>query len=290
MIIRLALILFALSTLVLQQAKCEPSETRMPLSAPRIAALEQKLFKRVYSYDPMEKRLQRLELLLFGYSQYGSKGARWAQIQAALNNDHQKNLSLPINAQPPGGNQSDSISEIEKQILKKASPEAPANKRLDTLESKVFGQANPNMPIDQRIERLRRTVGLASPTNPRVTVNPGMDGNIQTSPFVFRFNGRTMPDLGEFGFGDPQISQMLKDMDRQMKEFEQFGNSMPEQAPNGNDKEERHFFYYQWPPNNNQKPYGDLHPNKPPKAQPNIPGLKTPNFDQLPPYSDPNMI
>ncbi len=290
MLKRLAPIVFALFMLGVQQASCQRAGTQAPLSGPQIAAAEQKLFKRVFSYDPMEKRLQRLELLLFGYSQQGSKGERWAQIQSALNSGHKRNLSLGKNSdQSPGGNQSATISAIEKQVLKKSSPSEPANKRLDRLESKVFGQASPDMAIDQRIERLERTIGMVSPTNPEITVVPDMD-NPEASPFNFRFNGRTMPGLGEFGFGDPQVSQMLKEMDRQMREFERYGNTMPEQGPNGNNKEERHFFYYQWPPNGNQKPFGQLHPNNPPKAQPSIPGLKTPNFDQLPPYSDPNMI
>jgi hypothetical protein len=269
---------------------CTRVVSQSGFSEQQLAPVEEKLFKRIYSYDPVDKRLQRLELLLFGYSNSGSNLERWRQIQLAINGRAKKNYQS--NDQSSGGSQAAIVSAIEKQILKKSTPTEPISKRLDRLEAKVFGQASPALPTSQRVERLKRTVGLALPANPEITINPNTFdpwNNQSSMPFTFRFNGRTIPDIGGFGAQDPEISQMLKDMDKQMREMQQFGNSnrMP---PNGNNREERHFFYYEWPPRNNKKHDNEEGTDGSPKPQPNIPGLRTPNFDRLPPYSDPNMI
>ena len=85
------------------------------ISPSGLAATELKLLGKAYPSDPMSKRLQRLELLTFGSTQYGNTNERWNNIQSFLQN---KNSSAKRST---GGNNSlsSNLNDLEKYVFKK---------------------------------------------------------------------------------------------------------------------------------------------------------------------------
>ncbi len=260
-----------------------------------MASVEKKLLQRTFDGDTVEKRLQRLELLVFGATQYGPVESRWADLK--------QNLAKAQKPKPPGttahkvpaAGQSQSLAEIEKHVLKKTNPALSTAQRLDQLESKVFGQTFPAVAVDQRIDRLRKTIGLA---------DPGYSARTAVQPFEIvpgrAFSHRMFePGNGFFMHQfDPQTTQMLEDMDRQMQEMQQFPNfgGVPMdgsqvhdfQSPDGNF---RYHFEFRGPKDLREH----VTPSQPKdqKGAPNapkIPGLKTLPPGYVPPYGDPNSI
>jgi len=233
------------------------SRTSAQIPELQLEAVERKLFAKTFPYDPMEKRLQRLELLVFGTTQFGTKTQRWAQLQSTL--------AEPENSQSRTKQQSDrsAIHLLEQQVLKKTFPNETAARRLDRLETKVLGQPTPGISIAQRIERLTRITGSANRfENPSTTMRPfGQPGFPQINPFYAPYE-----NLPGFAQVDPQMAEMLQEMQRQMQQFNQH-------------------YYFESP--DNQSPD---QPDLPKSNKTPAPGLQEPNLEELPPYSDPNFI
>ncbi len=240
------------------------------ISDNELTATELKLLSKTYANDPLSKRLQRLELLTFGSTQYGSADERWHNIQSFLKN---KNGSPKHNSGGSNG-VSTSLNELEKYVFKKTNPSLSTVNRLDKLETKLFGQASASLAIERRIARLQRTLGLPDASGqmadlPNQTFPPGIR-EFNSSPyfkhtqpgmpnsygFSFGFNGDDMndPDLSQF---ETQMNRMMREMERQMQEQMQ-----PSQPPN-------------------------------PKRSPefNAPRMAPqPEREKIPPYNDPNFI
>jgi hypothetical protein len=243
----------------------QPAPSSSSVPDKQLEAFEQKLLQHTFPHDPIDKRLQRLELLVFGATQYGSDLQRWQELQKAANSDG-------ANA-PKKADEASVVSSIERQVLKKTNATMPIGTRLSQLETRLFGQASPAMATRQRIERLAKTIGMAetfqsneTALRPRIGTSP--DGN-----FSFHVYG----DPGQLKQMNPQMSDMMQEMDRQMRQFERFGNHMFDERdfnmPNGG----YNFQYdYQTPPSG--------------KAPKKLPGLKTAPRDYIPPYGDPNSI
>ena len=255
----------------------------------QLAATEHKLLQRTYEHDPLSKRLQRLELFIFGATQYGSNEQRWHNINHYLSNNNTSKNNI-----------SSSLNELEKYVFKKTTPAESTSKRLAKLETKLFGQPSPAMPTANRIARLQRTLGLAATPGDTANVPPSMRG----------MPDMMMPGFGfgnNFGFGDNGMG----DMSQLFREMEQMQEQMQQMQPHGFDQqspgfEEHHFYMYSTPdggfkigpepdPNFNpkhQKPNGGkgVKPNPPALPAPQlIPQPNSPE-ERVPSYADPNFI
>lgn len=241
------------------------------VSQNEIAAVEQKLLHRVYAGDPMSKRLQRLELLTFGETQYGSLLSRWQNIEKYMQSKNKSGGSIS------GKSTASSIAELEKYLFKRSNPTLSTSQRLNKLETKLFGQPSTGMSTNDRIARLQKTLGIPNSSGevahlPNQMFPPGM-GNFGNSPyfmhiepgfqsFGFGFNSDEMdndpdPDLSQF---ESQVNRMFRDMERQM---------MQPQAP---------------VPHHYQSPK-----QEPEFSAPHI-ILPKPHAAPVPPYNDPNFI
>jgi hypothetical protein len=283
----------------------------------QLATTEQKLLQKTYAGDPLPKRLQRLELSLFGATQYGSNNQRWHNIKSYLSN-----------ADTSKKNISSSLNELEKYIFKKTTPAESASLRLNKLETKLFGKPSPSMPIAYRISRLKRTLGLAAgpdgmaelPNNlppsfrgmPGMELAPGMPVPGFGNNFGFEGGDRNDPNFDQF---ESQISQLFRQMEQmqQMQQMQPHGFEQPHDSEQAPGYDEHHFYMYSTPdggfkwgtesnPNFNPgSPQQKSKKLKPDNSIPNsgkAPALPAPHLipqpnipeDHIPSYSDPNFI
>jgi len=244
------------------------------LSESGLAAMEFKLLNKTYPNDPLPKRLQRLELLTFGSTQYGSTDERWHNIQSFL-----KNKNSSRSNSPGVKSASVSLNELEKYVFKKTNPSLSTSKRLDKLESKLFGQPSNNLATENRIARLQRTLGLPDASGqmadlPNQTLPPGIR-EFNNSPY-FKHIQPGMPNSYGFSFGfngdgmdDQDLSQFESQMNRMMREMERQMREQMQQEPN--------------------YPSQPLNPKRSPEF--NMPRMTPrPQREKIPPYNDPNFI
>ncbi len=144
-----------------------------------ILILENRFFFHHYGHDPIEKRLERLELLTLGASQYGSNSERLSHLKSAIVQrdkqaaqimaDH-KAEQARIASKSDGGAKTGTkaetnypvLSTLEWRILKKTYSAETIDQRLDRLESQLFGMPAQAMSYVDRIERLKKTAGVGS--------------------------------------------------------------------------------------------------------------------------------
>lgn len=281
--------------------------------------LENKMFSRLYPNDPPEKRVERLELLVFGATQAGGLDDRWARISKAVK-DRQNPESTVVqpksgesasasraNAAPLKGNYP-AVDSLEWRVLKKTFKAEPISDRLSRLETKLLGQASPGMALFDRVERLKKigaSVAAGSqPVNPgTAVVPPGMLGPMpkaypRGNPFSFAdpsdpsmpgpFSMQPLPlqpfaGTEDFSSINRLMSEMFSQMNRQMRDLK----SMPPGV-------------YQYklepgaPGSMGITPF-QIQPGKPGQGGPLNPfqplAPKRPAIqDSLPPYADPNSI
>jgi hypothetical protein len=267
------------------------------LAQDQLDTLERKLLQRTFPLDTEDKRLQRLECLVFGGTQMGTLQDRLAELKQAVAQSSKSQATHPTSKSIAS-----SVAEIEQQVLKKTNPSLPIPTRLSQLETKVFGQISPNMTLPQRVERLRKTIGLTDPFNSAQTAIQPFEST-PNKGFSFRYygdpnglDGRQLP---------PQMSQMLREMDRQMRQFDGMlerggqGFDLPD-LPNG-------FRYdFSLPRTEGDNPFIEIIPGNPGKpgapgigngkpgqsGKPGAPGViirKAPTRD-IPPYGAPDTI
>lgn len=94
------------------------------ISEEQLAAMEQKLLQKTYSNDPLPKRLQRLELSLWGATQYGNDEQRWHNIKQYLSS-----AKTPNRAGKSQSNISASLNELEKYIFKRQRRQAKQRRK-----------------------------------------------------------------------------------------------------------------------------------------------------------------
>lgn len=159
-----------------------------------ILVLENRFFFHHYGHDPIEKRLERLELLTLGASQYGSNGERLSHLKSAIVQrdkqaaqimaDH-KAEQARIAAKGDGGAKTGAkaetnypvLSTLEWRILKKTYSGETIDQRLDRLESQLFGMPAQAMSYVDRIERLKKTAGVGSESFSASRFGPGAGFN-----------------------------------------------------------------------------------------------------------------
>jgi hypothetical protein len=292
------LLILSLSSPALAGVGAGKSQGGVGLPEAEVSGVESKLLQKTFAQDPIEKRLQRLELLVFGATQFGTTKERWQQLNSALAEQKKEQLSRrPGQRQGKVGGKGEDVAILEREVLKKTFANEPVGKRLDRLENKVFGQSTGTMAAESRVERLKRTIGLPeAQSGPQTAISPygGEPGLRSGLPLGRPFGGQVLPGFPEFGQSDPQMRELLRQMEQQMRGLDQFGNGQinPNMPKNGQFSF-RYFYqgpdgkphYYESP---NAKP--DSNPGFKGQKKPLIPGLKVPNTNEIPPYGDPNSI
>ncbi len=289
--------------------------------------IENRYFFRLYTRDPIEKRLERIELLVFGSTQAGSNDERVARLKRTMaerdanSSAHYGNKSgedkAPGHAKEKTGSakspaadssgpgsssaQYPILNTLEWRALKKTFVSESLDQRLGRLESKIFGSTSPAMAYADRVERLKRTLGVGVaqniPPGPAGPLGPMPKARPRTGDF---FDGMPQPDLFEqFGgfsmspFGSMQgMPDIFKDLQRQMEQMQRLPSGVWEwDSESGT-----------WTERKNGRRIKPGERRTPPDANPSNPFSLTPDFpfdlkrhkaqpsQVIPPYDDPNSI
>jgi hypothetical protein len=182
-----------------------------------INTLEKRFFSRTYEIDPLDKRLQRLELMLFGSTQSGSLAERIERIQQSASERGQATTSGKSVVK-----QNTDIALLEKKMLKKNFVDEAAPQRLSRLETKVFGQPTNGMNTADRIDRLKKIAGVTSA--PEISqFSERTDGDPTVMPFGFNYNspfGSSRPEI-------PQMDEMFKQLNKNLRGLHRMPDGMP---------------------------------------------------------------
>lgn len=261
-----------------------------PLPEDSLNKLEMKMFARGFGHDPVEKRVERLELMIFGGVQVGSLGERWQRINSALSEREKEHASRPSErkaapgqATPPAPGHYPALDSLEWRILKKTYKDEAIADRLSRLETKLLGQPNQALSHADRVERLKKmvTAGDSARSGTAQIPRPPILGPMP------RALPRMMPDGSPFmspfaadPYGSDDMNKMLSDM------FEHMNKQMQDlrNAPPGSYSFKFGPNFMPGVPRKNGIP--DIF-SQPPTRIP--PSRRAPEAD-LPPYYDPNSI
>jgi hypothetical protein len=291
--------------------KADPGATDAELKT--VATLEQSAFGHLFSDDPIDKRLGRLELFTVRERLTGTVAERLAMLKTAIAQRQASHTTSAKNLAGQGKNSgqgtiSARLSRLEQNILKKSYPQLDENARLSQLEKKVFGSQFPKLASGERIDRLQKTMGIGdgdmamSSQQPGFSQSYGFSGSINGVPF-----GMHSGDGNKFSSNpaiNRQLTEVFKQLHRQMQDMNgmdqgsmmspfDFGHGFPGMLPNM----PRSFAT----PNMSPELDGDVIPSPnrsnsqkrlgPRQSQPS-PWQDGNNSekDKLPPYLDPNSI
>jgi hypothetical protein len=206
-----------------------------------LGLLETRLFSRQYANDPIEKRVERLELMIFAATQEGSLTQRFERLKSAMAAHAAAGKSSAGNpsssakiegsgksdavdtpaAKSPGKESYPVLNTLEWRALKKTYPQESLDGRLGRLEKKLFGADSQTMSYFDRVERLKRTLGVGvtaqtpapvqqAPLGPMPKARPRgqmPDNYFGFNPPVFGDEGTDaapgMPDVTQQPFGAP---------------------------------------------------------------------------------------
>ena len=218
MLLSLSLILGAFSTGSMQSFAAQPPAAE--LSDKDLSLLENRYFAHPYGHDPVEKRLERLECLVFGATKGGSNPDRLARLNKAV--AQRSAMPVPVEKSITGGSSASAnvapgnaggkgaaasypvLNTIEWRALKKTYSAESLDQRLDRLESKMFGQPAQTMAYIDRVERLKKTLGITG--NDGIKQQEGLTARGPMPKARPRGEGE-MPDYG-IGGGAPLEGMM----------------------------------------------------------------------------------
>jgi hypothetical protein len=229
-----------------------------PFSDKELLLLEDRFFSRQYANDPIEKRLERIELLVFASTQDGTNEERLARLKKTLADrvaakppaqtqpasptksedakGKDSTAAAPTTAKKPeSSSQYPVLNTLEWRALKKTFPAESLDLRLQRLETKLFGQDSPAMAYVDRIDRLKRTLGIGvtavepttiGPRGPMPKARPRGDSSdtFGWSTPNFPSQRELMPRFGDSPMNTPNF--MNKDM---MQTFNQLFQQMNKQ-------------------------------------------------------------
>ena len=236
--------------------------------------LEDRFFFHSYDHDPLEKRIERIELLVFGEAKYGTIQERLTGLKTRIDANDREAASDMKRRNERSKKDGDApqhypiMNTLEWKILKKTYREEPLETRLDRLENKLFGKTAPAMSYRDRIDRLKKIVGInitsLSPENSSLPQGPLPRAG--KTPLLIPFSGRNLSELNpnSKSFQDDFEKQFMKDMPNMMKYMDERLKNFFESSPNG----------YQFSPSPSI-------PHTVPKSKPKV---------TIPPYADPNSI
>ena len=211
----------------------------------KISSYENRFFFHQYPSDPGDKRLQRLELLIFGTTQEGSIEERLArQSKAIVERDSQSSAKTipakPETPAPPAAEKEPAVNKssdqypilntLEWRVLRKTYPGESLDERLARIETKIFGQPSPAISYFDRVDRLKKTLGIGSVTEipkgrmgPTSKARPGSqwgEGNFNLPPTQTVPN--IVPGFPEFGSNNDifgPLSDIMRQMQKQMSDL-----------------------------------------------------------------------
>ncbi len=217
-----------------------------------IVTLETHFFEHTYPSDDNEKRVERLEKLVFGESKTGDIQARLQSLSASMPKDTdaaQLSSTGQSNqvAQTPATNQNSApqaqdtqstpddpstdyprVDAAEHLLLGKTFQQEPINRRLDQLEVKAFGKSSGNPDLSDRVDKLddyiqtRYHQSIAELTDPRKQLHySSSSDDANTGPITLNRN----PQFPSAPSNAPSVNAPLQD---QVSWMEQkiFGQSM----------------------------------------------------------------
>jgi hypothetical protein len=285
-----------------------------------LALLENRFFSHQYANDPTDKRLERLELLVFGATQDGDLPVRWSRLNKAIASRASAPIAKSAPAATPAEKAPDSstqypvLNTLEWRALKQTFPKETLDTRLGRLEKKLFGQDAPGMAYVDRVDRLKKTLGVGvtaalpiGPTGPAPKARARANGiedftyNFGDAPHAYGDEGMLSPMPGlNFGLGGSMMNgafgQLFADMNRQMAEMERLGPGAWVLDPKTGMWVEQ-YSGKQVKPNESAAPKSQLKPAPQILPKPTFPRRQGSPFNfggagdsALPPYADPNSI
>jgi len=139
-----------------------------------VSVLENRFFFHQYRHDPMEKRLERLELLTLGAAQGGANAERLTRLkQAVVERDRAAAKTIAREQKGDGDLAAKTnypvLGTLEWRMLKKTYSSESIDQRLARMESQLFGVPAQAMSYIDRIDRLKKTIGMDVATAPQGT-------------------------------------------------------------------------------------------------------------------------
>lgn len=238
-------IVIAISILSCALSAILPVLSASPVDDLRV--MENRFFFHDYEHDPLAKRVERLECLVFGSAQYGVPEDRIEKLRATIEKRDRASAekvaagseSGPEKAEKSGedGSRSDYpiLTTLEWRVLKKTYRGETMDERLGRLETSLFGQPATAMSYLDRIERLKKVAGIGLPGRSPLTELPqgpmpragGSDG-IQMRPFtgIVPPGGSSIQRDYNAQF-NRDFAQMFKYLNQQMKDMFRNGQPVP---------------------------------------------------------------
>ncbi|HEY9713362.1 MAG TPA: hypothetical protein V6C72_07820, partial [Chroococcales cyanobacterium] len=160
---------------------------------PTVAKMETKFFQRTYPKDQLDRRLERIEKMVFGEAKTGSTQERLAKLLTAVpasslaassaddsgstaasdtqagtpsRSSSRSDVKTAENAQsqsedvPADSSKYPAVTAMEQRMLGKSFEKEPLDKRLGRLEIKQFGKASTSTDLSDRTDRLRQATGV----------------------------------------------------------------------------------------------------------------------------------
>jgi hypothetical protein len=200
-----------------------------PVNTAQIDSFEHRFFFHQYPQDPIEKRLERLELLMFGSIQSGTADERLSRLKVVISQrdkqsaNESRQSNAPETKTKPG--QYPVLNSLEWRVLKKTYPQESLDERLGRLESKIFGQSSPAMAYADRVERLQRTLGIGVGQTPSTGNLGPRPKAVPRGPYfaVPQTPGHLiMPfsSINPWG-ANSQFADMFRQLDEQMEQLRQ---------------------------------------------------------------------
>lgn len=207
----------------------------------KISAYENRFFFHQYPSDPGEKRLERLELLIFGSTQEGSLEERLARLSKAIVERDAQSSSKTTQLKPPAATapplapankaseQYPVLNTFEWRVFKKTYPAESLDERLSRLETKIFGQSSPAISYFDRVDRLKKTLGIGAVTEiPKGRMGPTSKAKPRGQWGEDFFNTplpnvpNITPGFPEFGSSNDMfgpLSDIMRQMQKQMQDL-----------------------------------------------------------------------
>lgn len=280
-------------------------------SEKNLKILENRFFFHDYNHDPIEKRLERLELLVLGGVQFGNNKMRLDRLKAMVQQkDSQAAKDLQArtkelkehkeNKTDAGASIADSqypvLNTLEWRALKKTYKGESLDKRLERLETSLFGVPATSMSYADRVDRLKKVIGIeqiqvnsnnnnpqSQATGPQPRAESQLPFDLRRMPMDGRSiiieqfpnsfpNGTPGPEFKDLADSTMRFRKLFDQMQKMMEMLPGMGTGMQTDIPPG--------FMQSFPfpviPNGESP----LQPKTKPQTEEGV----------IPPYIDPNSI
>ncbi|MCA9802078.1 MAG: hypothetical protein KC777_08835 [Cyanobacteria bacterium HKST-UBA02] len=244
-LIAISVLFFALPAL---SASPESKQTEYEQSIKDLRVMENRFFFHDYEHDPLTKRVERLECLVFGSAQYGVPEERIERLRAtiakrdrasaekvAAENAPESDKTDKTEKSAEDGSRSDYpiLTTLEWRVLKKTYRGETMDERLGRLETSLFGQPSTAMSYLDRIERLKKVAGIGLPGRSLSDLPEGPLPRAGSSGIQMRpFTGIAPPGSSSIQRDynaqfNRDFAQMFKYMNQQMRDMFRNGQPVP---------------------------------------------------------------